>query len=96
MNLPTSTILSSARLAGAAGLAAALLMGCGGSAPPREREEMRDADPAASQKQLGEKGTGGISFRYSNQSTDAKMDIDLGSTEVYLEMSGRSHVTRSA
>ena len=88
MNLPTSIIRSSARLTGAAGLVAALLMGCGGSAPRSERETMREADPAPA-KQVGEKGTGGINFRYSNQSTDARMDIDLGSTDVYLEMSGK-------
>ena len=90
MNLLTSIIRSSARLTGAAGLAAALLMGCGGSTPRTEREPlpMPGSDPAAA-KQVGEKGTGGINFRYSNQSTDARMDIDLGSTDVYLEMSGK-------
>ncbi len=89
MNLLFCTIHSSARFAGFAGWTAALLLGCGGSAPPQEREQTRELSKVESQNQAGEKGAGGINFHFANKTTDAHMSIDLGSTEVYLEMSGR-------
>ena len=89
MNLLSYTLRSSARLSGVAGLTAALLMGCGGSAPPPEREHVREPANSESQNQAGEKGAGGINFHFKNKSTDAHMSIDLGSTDVYLEMSGQ-------
>ncbi|MDB5102775.1 MAG: hypothetical protein JWP91_464 [Fibrobacteres bacterium] len=69
-----------------ASMAAALFMGCGGSAPdPRDR----GSDPApAAQSQEGENGEGTISFHYSNKSTDANLAIDLGNTDLYMEMTG--------
>ncbi|MEO6097172.1 MAG: hypothetical protein ABIW76_16440 [Fibrobacteria bacterium] len=59
-------------------------MGCGSSVPaPRE------PDPAPVQvQQPGENGEGTISFHYSNKSTDANLAIDLGNTDLYMEMSG--------
>ncbi len=89
MNLLSCTIRSSTRFSGVASLTAALLLGCGGSAPPPEREQTREATKVESQNQAGEKGAGGINFHFANKTTDAHMSIDLGSTEVYLEMSGR-------
>ncbi len=89
MNLPSYTIRSSTRFSGVAGLTAALLLGCGGSAPPPERAQTREPTKVETQNQAGEKGAGGINFHFANKTTDAHMSIDLGSTEVYLEMSGR-------
>jgi hypothetical protein len=70
-------------------MVAALVWGCGGSAPAPESEHHREVLDTPSKNAAGEKGSGGINFVYSNKSTDARMDIDLGSTDVYLEMSGR-------
>ncbi len=88
MNLPISIIPSSVRYSGIAVVTAALLVGCGGSAPPPERERERESSALKNENQSGEKGAGGINFHYTNKSTEARMDIDLGSTDVYLEMSG--------
>jgi hypothetical protein len=48
-------------------------------------------EPEASLVQVteaGEKGEGNISFHYSNKSTEANLAIDLGNTDLYMEMSG--------
>lgn len=37
-----------------------------------------------------EKGQGNLSFHYANKSTDANLAIDLSSTDVYLEMTGKA------
>jgi hypothetical protein len=80
-----------ARLIAAACLAAALLTGCGSSAPDALSEHNVAAVEDAQKPDKGtvEKGAGGLNFNYTNKSTFARLDIDLGSTDVYLEMSGR-------
>lgn len=69
-------------------LAALLASGCGSSKP----DPKRDIDPALpmASSQPEDKGQGHITFRYSNKTTDASLAIDLGSTDVYLEMSGKA------
>src|SRR6267142_6721904 len=72
----------------AAGMAASLLIACGGSGP--DPREPAPALPMTSQaSEAGEKGEGNISFHYSNKSTDANLAIDLGTTDLYLEMTGK-------
>jgi hypothetical protein len=86
MNSRTCTILSKAP---AAALAASLFLGCGGSAPDPREADREAAMAAASQgAQQGENGEGSISFHYNNKSTDANLTIDLGNTDLYMEMSG--------
>lgn len=50
----------------------------------------------AGESQAGEKGEGTISFHYANKSTDANLSIDLGSTDVYLEMTGKAAAAMGA
>lgn len=91
MNSRTCTTLSKASALGpaAAALAAALFLGCGGGAPdPREADLIAARAVAAHETEAGENGEGSISFHYTNKSTDANLTIDLGSTDLYMEMSG--------
>lgn len=67
------------------GVAGFLLAACGGSHPPAEPS--RPSEAAASPAE--EKGAGVVTFRYSNRSADANLQVDLGATEVYLEMTGK-------
>ncbi|MBW8886408.1 MAG: tetratricopeptide repeat protein [Fibrobacteres bacterium] len=70
-------------------LAALLLAACAGDKP----DPARPIDPALPTAQAGvepDKGQGNLSFHYSNKSTDANLAIDLSSTDVYLEMTGKS------
>lgn len=64
-------------------VAALLASGCGGSRPPVEspRYEGQGLPP--------EKASGVVTFRYANKSTSADLQVDLGSTDVHLEMTGR-------
>ena len=72
-----------------AGLAlAACLAACGGSKPDPKRE-IDSALPMSPESQA-DKAQGNISLHYSNKSTDANLGIDLSSTDVYLEMSGKA------
>jgi hypothetical protein len=64
----------------------ALLLGCGGTKPPDPEPQ---ASPAYSSAEAAEKRAGTISFHYSNSSTDANMALDLGSDDVYLDMTGK-------
>lgn len=78
-----SKVIARAALA----LSALIAAGCGGSKP----EPGRDIDPGLPMAQdAPDKGQGSITFRYSNKTTDANLSIDLGSTDVYLEMSGKA------
>ena len=75
----------------AAAAAAAILLGCGSGKPdPRDREPDPYLPMASQNGNAGEKGEGAITFHYSNKSTDADLSIDLGTTDVYLEMSGKA------
>jgi hypothetical protein len=77
----------------AASLASSLLMGCAGGQPEPGEAGRGDAAQAADGVPAGasadESGEGNVSFHYSNKSTDANVSIDLGSTDLYLEMTGR-------
>lgn len=74
-----------------AAAAAAILIGCGSGKPdPRDREPDPYLPMASQNGNAGEKGEGAITFHYSNKSTDANLSIDLGTTDVYLEMSGKA------
>lgn len=70
-------------------IAALIAAGCGGSKPDPKRA-IDPALPMAQDAQAVDKGQGTISFHYSNKTTDANLAIDLGSTDVYLEMSGKA------
>jgi hypothetical protein len=93
MNSRISTILSKPLPASgrplpfsgsAAAVLAFLITGCGSSAPaPKEQDAT-----LVQLQQPGENGEGTISFHYSNKSTDANLSIDLGNTDLYMEMSG--------
>lgn len=94
MNLRICTTLSKASAPGPAAVfsaaaAALLMLGCGGGAPdPREADLIAARAVAELETQAGENGEGSISFHYTNKSTDANLTIDLGTTDLYLEMSG--------
>lgn len=63
----------------------AVLSGCGGSRPeeePRYRESPRETTPE-------EKAAGVVTFHYANKSTDANLQVDLGATDISLEMTGK-------
>lgn len=68
-------------------LAASLLSACGGSRPEPERP--RAAAEGVSASPDPAKGQGVVTFRYSNRSTDANLQVDLGATDISLEMTGR-------
>ncbi|HKP96089.1 MAG TPA: hypothetical protein VJ385_10060, partial [Fibrobacteria bacterium] len=59
------------------------------------RPSERAADPQAGRfwapppSEPGENGEGTLTFHYSNKSTDANLAIDLGTTDLYLEMTGK-------
>src|SRR3954465_8047366 len=85
MNLPSC--ITPSKAAGTSLLSALLsvLLAGGGAAPPPADERA----PGNTEQAASEKGPGSINFHYANKSTDARMDLDLGSTDVYLEMSGK-------
>lgn len=95
MNLPSCTTPSRkpARFprartgAAAALLAAGILCACGGGRPDPERPRRAAEDMSASPDPA--KGQGVVTFRYSNKSTDANLQVDLGATDISLEMTGR-------
>src|SRR5688500_15771545 len=92
MNSPSCTIRSEsparrARGAAAALLAACLLCACGGSKPDPERAPREGAEAPATADPA--KGQGVVTFHYSNKSTDANLQVDLGATDISLEMTGR-------
>jgi hypothetical protein len=66
-------------------LLAFLITGCGSTTPAPQQQQ--DAT-LVQLHQPGENGEGTISFHYSNKSTDANLSIDLGNTDLYMEMSG--------
>jgi outer membrane biosynthesis protein TonB len=89
MNSRTCITLSKASALGSAVAAAALILGCGGGAPdPREADLIAARAVAEHETEAGENGEGSISFHYTNKSTDANLTIDLGTTDLYMEMSG--------
>jgi tetratricopeptide (TPR) repeat protein len=89
MNSPICITPSRHRRILGAALAALLLAGCAADKP----DPARPIDPPLPATQAGaesEKGQGNLSFHYANKSTDANLAIDLSSTDVYLEMTGKA------
>lgn len=68
-------------------MAGALLSACGGSRPSEERPSHREREDVSSPEQAN--GQGAVTFRYSNKSTSADLHVDLGATDISLEMSGK-------
>src|SRR4051812_42654465 len=86
MNSPICITPSRSALAGAL-----LLAACAGDRPDRSRP-IDPALPAAESAAGSEpdKGQGNLTFHYANKTTDANLAIDLSSTDVYLEMTGKT------
>ena len=75
------------------GCLALFIVACGSNPPARTVTPVVSKASSESEKLPGEKGLGAINFRYFNKSTEAQLDIDLGNTDVYIEMSGKPKST---
>jgi hypothetical protein len=76
------------RAAAALGCVLFSLAGCAADKPEPSRPVESELPMARGPEP--EKGQGNLSFHYANQSTDANLAIDLNSTDVYLEMTGKA------
>jgi hypothetical protein len=74
----------------AAAFACALLSLAGCAAEKPEPARPVESELPMARGPEPEKGQGNLSFHYANQSTDANLAIDLNSTDVYLEMTGKA------
>lgn len=89
MNSPICITPSRSALA----LGALLLAACAGDQPDPGRRidpALPAAESAANAGAEPDKGQGNLTFHYANKTTDANLAIDLSSTDVYLEMTGKT------
>ena len=76
----------------ALGMVSTLFVACGGSAHSPQAEPMttrhENTNRSDAVKDGSGNGPGTLKFHFANKKSEAQMELDLNSTDVYLEMSG--------